>query len=235
MTHTQPPGADIEPMTDHIRARVRKLRKATGMSQAELAEKVTDHGLDWGRTTVAKLEAGGRKAITVQELFILALVFDVPPALLLADPREPDQVPITANKRVDAWQVLLWLVGIVNLGESGRGGERWQTSTMVRAGDRVVQASGVLSRPPFDEDYYAAMDPDDPETASRARERDRDQRRDALHALAGACSSLLRAGTPLPSFIPMDVVRQQAVELDIDIDGIEKSLVMSAELTGRRD
>ncbi|MGH3547085.1 MAG: helix-turn-helix domain-containing protein [Pseudonocardiaceae bacterium] len=92
--------------------RVRELRKAAGgMTQAELGRRMTALGQQWGRTTVAKLETGNRESVTPDEWWALALVFEVPPPLLLVDPAAGTPVRIAEGIEVDPWTALLWMTG----------------------------------------------------------------------------------------------------------------------------
>ena len=113
-----------ELITAVVADRVRWLRERSGMSQAELAEQMTELGTPWKRATVVNLEkrgtttrkkpgtAAGRDAVTVQELLTLALVLHVPPVWLLTDPTSGAAVPVTAKVKLpDSWSALLWMVG----------------------------------------------------------------------------------------------------------------------------
>lgn len=63
-------------------ARVRELREAKGMSQADLAEAMTQRGVRWHQTTVAKSEKGQRP-IRLDEAALLAeLLFTSLPVML---------------------------------------------------------------------------------------------------------------------------------------------------------
>jgi transcriptional regulator with XRE-family HTH domain len=58
-------------------ARVRELRKAIGMNQEDLAEALSLSGRSYHQTTIAKLESGSRPT-SIEELYLLAVIFDVP-------------------------------------------------------------------------------------------------------------------------------------------------------------
>lgn len=70
-------------VTAVIATRVRALRRVLGLSGAQLAERLSRHGIHWNRSTAAKLETGRREAISVQELLALADVLGVPPMSLV--------------------------------------------------------------------------------------------------------------------------------------------------------
>lgn len=139
-----------EPITAVIAERVRALREQSGMNQASLAEAMSKLGVPWKRATVVNLEkrasssrgsgSGGRDAVTVQELLALALVFNMPPVLLLADPSEQDRigdVPIARDLSGDHRGVLMWLVGVADA--PGTRASR-SDSELVHAGVTVMEA-----------------------------------------------------------------------------------------------
>lgn len=69
---------------DSIRQRIRALRKGRGWSARALAEQCARAGaFQIDRGMIANIEGGRRKGITVDELFVLALVLDVAPVHLL--------------------------------------------------------------------------------------------------------------------------------------------------------
>lgn len=103
-------------VTDVIAARVRALRQAQRLSGAALAERLNAYGIDWNRTTVAKLETGRRESLTVAELLALALVLGVPPVLLIADPRSDALIPVAEGVTSNPWRALWWLTGWTTLG-----------------------------------------------------------------------------------------------------------------------
>lgn len=74
------PGA-----TERVASYVKRWRKQSGLSQTRFAEHMLALGCDWGRTTVQKLETGGRVAVTVEELEALSRVMGVSPVALLED------------------------------------------------------------------------------------------------------------------------------------------------------
>lgn len=63
---------------------LKRLRIAAGESQAECAQRLRSHGLDWARNHVASLETDRRATITVEELVILAWAYKTTPAELFA-------------------------------------------------------------------------------------------------------------------------------------------------------
>jgi transcriptional regulator with XRE-family HTH domain len=141
-----------EPITAVIAERVRDLRDKAGLSQEELAEKMRALGPKWKRSTVVNLETrasgsrgkgAGRDAVTVQELLALAIALDVPPVLLLADPRSTEEVPVADGITLGVWEALLWLVGTDSI-TPGR--TSTEAAWLINAGFTVVEALTELDR-----------------------------------------------------------------------------------------
>jgi transcriptional regulator with XRE-family HTH domain len=145
-----------EPITAVIAERVRHLRERAGMNQADLAAAMSKEGVPWKRATVVNLEkrastsrgagSGGRDSVSVQEWLTLSLVFDVPPVLLIADPRQQDKmgnVPITNDLSADQWAILLWLIGMT---DAPGGHYSREDSQIIHAGVTVMEAVDELRR-----------------------------------------------------------------------------------------
>lgn len=81
--------------------RVRALRAAAGVTQAELADKVSHAGMSMTQGMIAKLERGARPT-SVGELAVLGQVFGVAPAELLEDDKLPPDVARLAELRLRA-------------------------------------------------------------------------------------------------------------------------------------
>lgn len=64
--------------TEHVAERVRALRKASGITGAQLADAMNTLGIVWNRSTVVKLEDKRRESVTVAELEALSTVLRVP-------------------------------------------------------------------------------------------------------------------------------------------------------------
>jgi transcriptional regulator with XRE-family HTH domain len=194
-----------DPITRLIGQRVLERRKAAGMSQTALGERMTEQGSPWSRTSVAKLEAGKRGAVTVQELLALALVFDVPPVLLIADPREQEKlgdVPIAKDLVGDQWGVLLWLVGVADApgGRSSR-----NDSELVHAGISVMEAVGDLKR------RIRTVDP------AQGQEQTDVAHREAALRMVAAFRKIRRLGAEPPRLAEHHIER--ARELGVDLYG----------------
>lgn len=217
-----------EPITAVIADRVRSLRERTGMSQAELAERMTALGTPWKRATVVNLEkrgtlstkrgpAAGRDSITAQELLTLAVVFDVPPVWLLADPESAAPVPIAEGVELNPWTALLWMTGQQPL--TDRPDSAWNLAAMPLS--VAYEAATLIER--FHElcrhrDRVTLFTPDESTADADQRRRDTDKSDEPLlRRLAKCLESLRDWKLPLPP-VPKDVVTR-AAELGVELPG----------------
>lgn len=216
MTH--PPSGSVEPVTVQVGRRVSTLRKAAGLTQEDLGQQVADLGLPgWGRTTVAKLESGGRKSVSVQELLALGLVFGVPPLLLIADPREAGLVPIAPDFEADQWSALAWLVGAAAAdpekrqleyrGLNKQGGDpAWIVSNALWVGlaiSDIAQMQNAVTLP--------VLGGDPPSVSTE------EQERKAFEALRQVLRRIV-VGSGLAAPDVGEAVRRRALELGVDLD-----------------
>lgn len=70
-----------------LRLSIGSLRRHSGMSQDDLADRMADRGVAWTRATVAQVETG-RRSVTAVELVVLAAALDVSVSELV-NPRTP--------------------------------------------------------------------------------------------------------------------------------------------------
>lgn len=101
----------VEAPTKMIAKRVRELRAARKWTAQQLAEKITEAGVEWNRGTVAKLENGRRTAVSVEELFALAWALGVPPVVLVLPDDAGAECELTPAVTAEANRVFGWLVG----------------------------------------------------------------------------------------------------------------------------
>lgn len=203
------------PITLALAERVRHLRKAAGFSHSELAERVSQLGPAWSRSTAAKLENKRRESVTLQEFLALARVFDVPLPWLLVDPEAGTAVPIAKGVEVDPWTALLWLVGKEPLTDPP--GPTWDTASRVIG--QACQVATLVER--FGQlrthrETVAALLPDGRD-ADRAAEDERQERR-ILEDLTRPLRALVRLGFSPPS-LP-DELLKRAAELDVELPGL---------------
>lgn len=180
------------------------------MSQTALGERMTERGSPWSRTSVQKLETGNRASISVQEQLALALVFDVPPVWLLADPTSAETVPVAAGVNLDPWSALLWMVGRQPL---QREPGVWWARISPALGRIYAVASAV--------DQLRQNEPTDPNLTGHiddeAERAEKDRR--LLRLIVSSVREIERSGLVLP--VLPDDVRARADELDVGLPGTE--------------
>ncbi len=218
-------------VTTVLAARVKALRTKARLSGPALAVAMNEHGIPWNRTTVAKLETGRRESVTVQELFALALVLDVPPVWLLVDPEVGRAVPIAEGVEADPWTSLMWLTGWQPLEGSGEGAwagahnALYQLHTLAEALVTYRSIRRMTARPivpaPLDQED-AAVEPGTHyvhgDLAEARRELDAIEAAQ-LRAIADRLGQFRALQLPVPP-VPPDV-RKRAAELDIELPGQE--------------
>ncbi len=205
------------PITRVIAKRVRSLRQEQNLNGPAFAKRLEDHGLNWNRTTLAKFETMRRASVTVQELLALALALNVPPVMLLADPRAVDQVPITADASLPAWSALLWMIGRLGVTLPGEtraveGGHYQQSTELIHAGWSIVELVFELNRV----EYSAFSD----ESPAEQQRRDDERHRAALLRLRLPMRRVLDMGAPLPDALT-GVIYLRAKELDVAMPGMD--------------
>jgi transcriptional regulator with XRE-family HTH domain len=171
---------------------------------------MTAHGVPWSRVSVEKLENGRRGSITLQELLALALVLNVAPITLIADPRHDADVPVAKDLTVSPWDALMWLAGSGTINRSESSGDKLgRDAWLIQAGWAMVEAVEELGS--VDRRILQLDDEDE------RRERDDDRHRQALRLLNTAAGRVTAQGAPLPDFLPLDQIRRRAAELDVDL------------------
>lgn len=187
-----------EPITAVLADRVRELRTRAGLSQAELAERMTEHGIPWKRATVVNLEKrgsesrkrgsmAGRDAVTLQEWLTLATVLKVTPAALLTDPVSGTPVPIAKGVELDPWTASMWLTGQETLTETP-GPEELRSMAALTVIRRLRVAIANYER-----NRKAEYTDDD--AGRRAKE---DAERRGLQSIKGIIEEFRRAGISMP-------------------------------------
>jgi transcriptional regulator with XRE-family HTH domain len=99
-------------LTRSIAAQIRQRRKARKWSAQRLSDECAELGLEFPRTTLADLENGRRRSISVAELLVAARALEITPACLLpgedpaawlcAVPEAPDPAPDPAAEAITA-------------------------------------------------------------------------------------------------------------------------------------
>ncbi len=174
---------------------------------------MTEQGLSWSRTTVAKLESGKRGSLSVSELLGLSLVFDLPPLLLLADPRH-GRVDITDAHSIQAWDALFWSVGLrrprFNDGRLSWGppGAVSPMFELIEAGLKIEDCMVHLREP-----APVAASADDP-----AQQWHEEQQRRVLKMIRATVNTMSKFDAPLPlTASDVELVRQRGTELGVPV------------------
>ncbi|MGQ0479711.1 MAG: helix-turn-helix domain-containing protein [Pseudonocardia sp.] len=202
------------PITRVIAQRVQTLRTAAGLSGSALAKRMSGSGVKWTRTTVAKFETFQRASITVQELLALSLALQVPPVMLLADPRRSDDFPITDERHVSGWEALLWLVGREEIrldSDDLRTSNFTDARKVIRAGLQIIDSTDEI----VGANRFIVSDDE-----TGVKEWDLLDGM-ALRRIRFALRTLIEAGAPLPDLDPavFDRARALGVALPKSVGG----------------
>lgn len=225
MTHSQDERETAEPITAVVATRVRELRARAGLSQAALAERMSQLGRPWTRLTVVNLEkrggttrgsGPGRDVVTAGELLALAKALDVPLVWLLVDAKAGTPVPIAEGVEVDPWTALLWLTGTQPLDEPG--GDAWASAysalrPLVTLA-RLLESYRLIQRVVAG-DVVVGSD-SDPVEAGRDWEA---AEASTLQSIANQLGQFHALQLPVPP-VPADL-RKRAAELGIELPGQE--------------
>lgn len=111
--------------SEAIASAVRKYRQLQGWSVRELSEKCAELGATTlTQASLTNIERGltaregrGSRAVTVDELFVLACALGVPPAVLMLPFGEHNQIAVLPRFSMEPLNAFLWLIG----GEAARG------------------------------------------------------------------------------------------------------------------
>lgn len=203
-------GRRVSPrtLTAAIAQRVKTLRTTARLSGPALASEMNEQGIPWNRTTVAKLETGRRESLTVQELLALALVLDVPPVSLIADPRRDELIPVAEGVEVEPWEALLWMTGAGTLDlEPGHAAYQGEAD-LIWEGRVVSEMAGNLRRVPR---FMGTED--------QAKQSLDELHRQHLETMRSALERIEKMGAKVPRMGPHIVNR--ARELGVDLPGQE--------------
>lgn len=190
------------------------LRSKAGLNQAQLGDLMAGYRPGWSRSTVVKLENYNRESLSVADLLALALALDVPPMMLLADPRHIESVPVAKNVTVAAWDALLWLSGTGTITESNLNNYS-AAAWLIQAGWTIVEGVADLGR------RNRVFDRSKSDQIKRAQERDDEQHRAALEAIRAAMIRIVGAKAPLPPMFPKDLVYRRAAELEVELPRLD--------------
>ena len=94
-----------------IAAEIKRLRTVEKLSVQKLADLTEAAGHAVPRTTIADMELGRRKYISVTELLVLAAALNTPPIALLFPPPYPGDVEVLPGLDATAVQAAKWFSG----------------------------------------------------------------------------------------------------------------------------
>jgi transcriptional regulator with XRE-family HTH domain len=100
-----------EQVVKRIASQIRALRTAEGISAQGLADRITELGHAMSRSTLADIENGRRKYITVTELMMLARALNTAPILLIYPGPYGDATEVLPNINFTQMQALKWFTG----------------------------------------------------------------------------------------------------------------------------
>jgi transcriptional regulator with XRE-family HTH domain len=113
MENNQQPSTLSDLAEQAFGRRVRALRVSAGMTQADLAEKMTHLGVNMRQGMIAKLERGARPT-PVGEVTVLANVLDVSPsALLVSEDALPREITTLLDLRMNAVNTAAYLQELI--------------------------------------------------------------------------------------------------------------------------
>lgn len=98
-----------------IARRVREIRLRRGLTQDELATALQREGVQWARSTIAKLELGHRDNISVVELLALSYCLACSPTHLVVPPDGASRYQITPAKEVSVIAARRFIRGVEEL------------------------------------------------------------------------------------------------------------------------
>lgn len=122
--------------------RVRELRLALGMTQAELAERMSSLGYGMSQTMVAKMERGARPT-SVGELAVLGSIFSVGPADLLSGETLPPEVARLSGRRHRLFGRASAVAELSRRLEVGREGLRGEIRVFEDELEEIIKARGA--------------------------------------------------------------------------------------------
>ena len=143
----------------------------------------------------------------MQELLALAWALDVPPVLLVADPRRDDPVPVVEGVELDPWSALLWMTGAGTV--TGPPGRSSVEMDLIAEG-RVVSEMAYNLRKRVTRVTAGGTD----EAMNRAND---DLHWRYLETMRIALENIKEMGTTVPRVGPH--VLKRAAELGVDLPG----------------
>ncbi|MDJ0345615.1 helix-turn-helix transcriptional regulator [Streptomyces sp. H10-C2] len=98
-------------LTTRIAEQIRAVRKAAGLTVAELSQACADRGLPIPGTTITNLENGRRHSVDLGEFLVLADALGIPPISLLFPLNAAPIMTVLPGREMSAWEAVTWFTG----------------------------------------------------------------------------------------------------------------------------
>lgn len=133
-----------ERFTAGVAGEIKRYREAKGWSFQQLADACTALGYPTLRTTLANLENGRRKSITVHEVLVIAEALGVPGVQLVFPGIPYGECEYLPGKFRSAWQALRWFTGEVPADARADAGDREYHLYLMREIERYRPAANEV-------------------------------------------------------------------------------------------
>jgi len=90
---------------------VREAREARGLTQRELAQRLTERDYKTDRTTVVRIETGKKADVSLSDIFAFALALDVRPIDLVVPLEDEAPIAVTPSSVITAKKARAWIRG----------------------------------------------------------------------------------------------------------------------------
>lgn len=195
-----------------VAERTKHFRTQRGWNQPELAERMRKAGhKGWNRSIVANLESGRRATVTIDEVFSLAHVLDVPPLMLVIPLGIDEKFYVTPAVTFDTEHVFYWAKGeIARLDRSAADMTAALSWTNANAAPAAYASYGRALRLLDEAESFltTAQDVFDKAVYENEEDKKRDLAvykdkavghiQDALQSIAGALNDMVDAGILTP-------------------------------------
>src|SRR5215211_3898739 len=109
----------MKTLRDTTVERIRELRKARGMTQQDLADRIALLGTPMHQTAIARIESGKRE-LTLAEAFQFAYALDVAPVHLFVPTDSDEPINIGPNVEASPYETRQWIRGYMPLFQDPR-------------------------------------------------------------------------------------------------------------------
>ena len=139
-------------VSEVLARRVEQVRKARGLTQRDVAERLAELGVSMHQTAIAKIENGKRK-VTVEDALLLAAALDAPPVTLFLPLADNIDMAL-GNMTLSSGQMRAWARGFSQL--PGRDSRPYLTQ--IPDSEWATLEDEARRRRPTAEDYRAFAD-----------------------------------------------------------------------------